>query len=112
LRDSRRTECDAVNRLCREASHLQERTETLLRSLKFVDEARGLLADLEVTIDLLLSLYPKSEKPFDLDAASAGYTMREQHEVHVMVSGGETENAERLPKPASGQDYGANVELF
>jgi len=112
LRNSRRAECDVVNGLCREAGKLQERTEALLGSVKFVDEARGLLADLEVTIDLLLTLYPKSEKPFDLDAASAGYTMQEQHDVHAVVSGGEAEIGERLPKPVSGQDYGANVELF
>jgi hypothetical protein len=60
---------------------------------------------------LLLTLYPKSQKPFDLDAASAGYTMREQHEVHAMVSGAPASGAPP-PKPAEGQGYGANVELF
>lgn len=112
LRNSRRTEYDVVSRLCQEAAQLQGKTETLVRSLKFVDEARGLLADLDVTIDLLLTLYPKSEKPFDLDAASAGYTMQAQHDVHALVSGGEAENGVPLSKPAEGQDYGANVELF
>ncbi len=112
LRNSRRTEYDVVSRLCQEAAQLQEKTETLVRSLKFVDEARGLLADLDVTIDLLLTLYPKSEKPFDLDAASAGYTMQAQHDVHALMSEGEAENGAPLSKPAEGQDYGANVELF
>ncbi len=112
LRDSRRTECAVVSRLCQDAVQLQKKTETLLRSLKFVDEARGLLDDLDVAIELLLTLYPKSEKPFDLDAASAGYTMQEQHDVHASVSGGEAENHAPLTKPAEGQEYGANVELF
>ena len=84
LRDSRRTECAVVSRLCQDAVQLQKKTETLLRSLKFVDEARGLLDDLDVAIELLLTLYPKSEKPFDLDAASAGYTMQEQHDVSCL----------------------------
>jgi hypothetical protein len=112
LRNSRRTEFAVVSRLCQEAVQLQKKTETLLRSLKFVDEARGLLDDLDVTIELLLTLYPKSDRPFDLDAASAGYTMQEQHDVHALVSGGEADNRAPLTKPAEGQDYGANVELF
>jgi len=112
LRNSRRTEYDVVSRLRQEAAQLQEKTETLVRSLKFVDEARGLLADLDVTIDLLLTLYPKSEKRFDLDAASAGYTMQAQHDVHALMSEGEAESGAPLSKPAEGQDYGANVELF
>jgi hypothetical protein len=112
LRNSRRTEYEVVSRLCQEAAQLQEKTETLVRSLKFVDEARGLLADLDVSIDLLLTLYPKSEKPFDLDAASAGYTMQAQHDAHALVSGGEVESGAPLSKPAEGQDYGSNVELF
>lgn len=112
LRNSRRTEYAVVSRLCQEAVQLQHKTEALLRSLKFVDEARGLLDDLDVTIELLLTLYPKSDKPFDLDAASAGYTMQEQHDVHALVSGLEAETGAPLTKPAEGQEYGANVELF
>jgi hypothetical protein len=112
LRSSRRTEYVVVSRLCQEAVQLQQKTEALLRSLKFVDEARRLLDDLDVTIELLLTLYPKSDKPFDLDADSAGYTMQEQHDVHALVSGGEAETGAPLTKPAEGQDYGANVELF
>lgn len=112
LRSSRRTEHVVVSRLCQEAVQLQKKTETLLQSLKFVDEAKGLLADLDVTIDLLLTLYPKSEKPFDLDGDSAGYTMQEQHDVHALVSGGKAETGVPLAKPAEGQEYGTNVELF
>jgi hypothetical protein len=111
FRDSRRKQYDEVTRLCQEAVLLKETMEALLRSMKFVDEGRGLLDSLESTIDLLLTLYPKSQKPFDLDAASAGYTMREQHEVHAMVSGAPASGAPP-PKPAEGQGYGANVELF
>ena len=112
LRSSRRTEHVAISHLCQEAVQLQEKTETLLRSLKFVDEGRELLDDLDVTIELLLTLYPKSDKPFDLDAASAGYTMQEQHDVHALVSGEKAETGAPLAKAAEGQDYGANVELF
>jgi len=112
LRNSRRTEYVVVSRLCQEAVQLQRKTEGLLRSLKFVDEARGLLDDLDGSIELLLTLYPPSEKRFDLDAASAGYTMQEQHDVHALVCGGEAENRAPLPEGAEGQEYGANVELF
>jgi len=112
LRNSRRIECDVVTRLSQEAAQLREKTEALVQSLKFVDEGRELLGDLDVTIDFLLTLYPKSDKPFDLDSASAGYTMQEQHDVHAMVSGGEAKRGPRLPEPAEGQEYGANVELF
>jgi len=50
--------------------------------------------------------------PFHLDAASAGYTMQEQHDVHALVSSGEAENAAPLTKTSEEQEYGANVELF
>jgi hypothetical protein len=112
LRSSRRTEHVVVSRLCQEAVQLQKKTETLLQSLKFVDEGIELLGDLDAILGLLLALYPKSEKPFDLKAASAGYTMQEQHDAHAIVSGGEAGNGARLTEPAEGQDYGANVELF
>jgi hypothetical protein len=112
LRNSRRIEYDVVTRLSQEAAQLQEKTEALVQSLKFVDEGRELLGDLDVTIDFLLALYPKSEKPFDLDSAAAGYTMLEQHVTHALVSGGESNNDERLMEPTGEQEYGANVELF
>ncbi len=112
LRSSRRTEHVVVSRLCQESVQLQKKTETLLQSLKFVDEGIELLGDLDAILGLLLTLYPKSEKPFDLKAASAGYTMQEQHDAHAIVSGGEAGNGARLTEPAEGQDYGANVELF
>lgn len=112
FRNSRRTEYDEVTRLSQEAGQLKEKIEALVQSLKFVDEGTRLLAELDGTIDLLLALYPKSDKPFDLDAASAGYTMREQHEAHATV-GGETAKVHgRLTEPVKGQDYGENVELF
>jgi hypothetical protein len=112
LRSSRRNEYVVVGRLCQEARQLQEKTEALLRSLKFVDGASELLANLDVTIELLLNLYPKSDKPFDLEAASAGYTMQDQHDVHALVSGEEAEPGAPLTTPAAGQEYGTNVELF
>jgi hypothetical protein len=112
LRNSRRIEYDEFGRLNQDASQLQEKTEKLVRSLKFVDEGIELLGNLDVTIDFLLALYPKSEKPFDLDAASAGYTMQEQRDAHALVSGGEAGNEAGPAAPAEGQEYGANVELF
>jgi hypothetical protein len=113
LRNSRRIEYDEVTRLSQEAHRLQEKTETLVQSLRFVDEGIGLLGDLDVTLDFLLALYPKSEKPFDLDSASAGYTMQEQRDVHAMVSGEEAEDARApLAEPAEGQEFGENIELF
>jgi len=113
LRNSRRIEYDEVSRLNKKARQLQEKTEALLQSLKFVDEGTGLFQDLDDILDFLLALYPKSEKPFDLSSAAAGYTMQEQHDVHAMVVGGVAKNAcARLTEPAEGQDYGANVELF
>jgi hypothetical protein len=83
-----------------------------VQSLKFVDEGIELLGDPDAILGLLLTRYPKSEKRFDLKAASAGSTMQEQHDAHAMVSGGEAGNGARLMKPAEGKDYGANVELF
>jgi hypothetical protein len=113
LRNSRRIEYTAVSRLSKKAGQLQEKTEALVQSLKFVDEGTRLLEDLDAILDFLLALYPKPEKPLDLNAASAGYTMQEQHEVHAMVVGGEAQNAcARLTEVVEGQDYGANVELF
>jgi hypothetical protein len=113
LRNSRRIEYVAVSRLSIKASQLQEKTEALLQSLKFVDEGTRLFGDLDNILDLLLTLYPKPEKPLYVHADSAGYTMQEQHEVHASVFGGAAKNAcARLTEVAEGQDYGANVELF
>ena len=112
FRNTRRRAYDEVNRLTQQPAHLRQQTEGLVQSLRFVDEGRGLLEDLDVTIDCLLTLYPKSETPFDLDAASAGYTMQEQHDAHALISGGVAQTAGRLTEPAEGQDLGANVELF
>jgi hypothetical protein len=83
-----------------------------VQSLEFVDEGTELLGNLDGTINFLLALYPKSEKPFDLDAASAGYTMQEQHDAHALASGGDAESQARPAEPAEGQEYGSNVELF
>jgi hypothetical protein len=113
LRNSRRIEYVEVSRLSIKARQLQEKTEALLQSLKFVDEGTRLFQDLDDILDFLLALYPKSEKPFDLNSAAAGYTMQEQHDVHAMVVGGEARNTcAPPPAPVAGQDYGANVELF
>ena len=113
LRNSRRIEFDEVTRLNEKARQLQVKTQRVLQSLKFVEEGTKLLEDLDSILDFLLALYPKPEKPLDLDAASAGYTMQEQHAVHATVFGGEeTKVHGRLTEPAEGQDYGANVELF
>jgi hypothetical protein len=112
LRKSRRTESEVVDHLCQGAAQLQKKTETLVRSLKFVDEANRLLAELDVVIGTLLELYPKSEKPFDLEAASAGYTMQEQHDAHAMVFGAEPQRTAVAALPDPGQEYGGNVELF
>jgi hypothetical protein len=112
FRSSRRTQYDEVARLGQEARQLQQKTEALVQSLKFVDQGRELLGDLDVTIDLLLDLYPKSNTPFDLKAASAGYTMKQQHETHAKVSGDGNQDSGPLPEPAAGQELGENVELF
>lgn len=112
FRNSRRTEYAEVTRLSQEAGQLQKKIEALVLSLKFVDEGTRLLEELDGTLNLLLALHPKSDTPFDLDAASAGYTMREQREVHAAVGGETTEVHGRLTEPAAGQDYGENVELF
>jgi hypothetical protein len=112
FRNSRRTEYGEVARLSQEAGQLQTKIEVLVQSLKFVDEGTRLLEELDVTLNLLLALYPKSDKPFDLDAASAGYTMREQHEAHAAVGGKAEKVHGKLTEPAEGQDYGENVELF
>jgi hypothetical protein len=113
LRNSRRDEYDEVNRLNEKARELQQKTEDLLKSLKFVDEGSRLLGDLDPTLEVLLTLYPKPEKPLDLNAASVGYTMQGEREVHAAVFGGdEKKGLARLSEPAEGQDYGDNVELF
>jgi DNA repair exonuclease SbcCD ATPase subunit len=112
FRNSRRGQRAEVTKLAEEARRLQKAAEALVQSLKFVDEGTGLLAELDETIDVLLSLYPKSEKPFGIEAHSAGYTMLEQHEAHAMLSGGTRPVVERLTVPAEGQEYGDNVELF
>ena len=113
LRNSRRIEFDEVGQLGKKARQLQEKTEGLLQSLKFVDEGSSLLGELDALLDFLLALYPKPQKPLDLDAAAAGYTMQEQHAVHASVTGSQEKIAHgRLTEPSEGQDYGANVELF
>jgi hypothetical protein len=112
FRNSRRLQRAEMTRLSQEARQLGETTEALVGSLKFVHQGTELLGELEGTIDLFLTLYPKSNKPFDLQAASAGYTMWEQHEVHATVTGETNHASGRLTEPAEGQDYGDNVELF
>ena len=96
FRNSRRLQRAEVTRLSQEARQLKEATEALVQSLKFVREGTRLLDELDRAIGLLLSLHPKSRKPFDLQAASAGYTMWEQREVHDMVSGETNEVHGRL----------------
>ena len=112
LRSSRRIEYAEFAGLSQDAAQLRTKTEKLVQSLEFVDEGIELLGNLDGTINFLLALYPKSEKPFDLDAASAGYTMQEQHDAHALVSGGDAESQARPAEPAEGQEYGSNVELF
>ena len=87
FRNSRRLQRAEVTRLSQEARQLKDATEALVPSLKFVHEGTELLGELDGAIGLLLTLHPKSRKPFDLQAASAGYTMWEQGEVHDMVTG-------------------------
>ena len=105
-------ECDGVMALSQEARQLTLKTEALVQSLKFVDEGTELFAELDVTLGRLLALYPKSVKPFDLKAASAGYTMQEQHDAHAMVGGEAAKTHDRRAEPAEGETYGDNVELF
>jgi hypothetical protein len=112
FRNSRRAQRAQVTQLGQEARQLQKTAESLVQSLKFVDEGTALLGDLEETIDLLLALHPKSGKPFALRADAAGYTMSAQHEAHALVGGGKKPLRERLTVPPAGQDYGDNVELF
>jgi hypothetical protein len=112
FRNSRRLQRTEVTRLSQEARQLKEATEALVQSLKFVHEGTRLLGELDAAIGLLLTLHPKSRKPFDLQAASGGYTMWEQREVHDMVSGETNEVHRRLTEAVEGQDYGDNVELF
>ena len=112
FRNSRRLQRAEVTRLSQEARQLKEATQTLVQSLKFVHEGTALLEDLDRTIALLLALHPKSSKPFDVQAASAGYTMWEQHEVHDKVSGETNAVRGRLTEPEEGQEFGDNVELF
>jgi hypothetical protein len=88
FRNSRRLQRAEVSRLSQEARQLKEATEALVQSLKFVHEGTKLLEELDRSIGSLLTLHPKSSKPFDFPAASAGYTMWEQHEVHDGVTGG------------------------
>jgi hypothetical protein len=112
LRNSKRTEYDEFGHLSQDASQLRDKTEKLVQSLKFVDEGIELFGTLDVAIGILLGLYPKSEKPFDLDAALAGYTMQEERDAHALVSGGEAEDGLQPTEASEGQEYGANVELF
>jgi hypothetical protein len=112
FRNSRRLLGAEVARLGQEARQLGQTTENLVQSLKFVDEGTELLGRLDGAIGVLLSLYPKSSNPFDLQAASAGYTTWEQRDVHAMVTGGTVDGQRRLTEPVAGEDYGDNVELF
>ena len=112
FRNSRRMECDGVIALSQEARQLTQKTEALVQSLKFVDEGTELFGELDVALGRLLALYPKSAKPFDLKAASAGYTMQEQHDAHALVGGAAEKINHRLTEPAEGEAYGDNVELF
>ena len=111
FRNSRRIQYEEVHRLSQEASQLTQKTKALVQSLKFVDEGTELFGDLDQTLGLLLDLYPKSDTPFDLDAA-AGYTMREQHDAYAMISGEAAKTHRWLTEPAEGQALGDNVELF
>ena len=112
LRHARRKEYDSVGHLSLEASQLRNTTEALMQSLKFVDEGIGLLRCLDGTIDCLLAIYPKAEKPFDIDSASAGYTMQQQHDTHDLLFGNGAEASAPMGKPAEAQEYGDNIELF
>jgi hypothetical protein len=112
LRNSRRTQYNEIKRLCEGASQLHTTTRTLVGSLKFIDEGTKPLGDLDAVLGLLVTLYPKSEKPFDIDSASAGYTSQEQHDVHALASGGPMENDPSRTEPTAGHELGANVELF
>jgi hypothetical protein len=81
--------------------------------LRFVDEGSRLIENLDAVIGSLLSLYPKPEKPHDLQAIAAGYVMKEQHAIHASVFGEEEEASHgRLSEVTEGEDYGVNVELF
>ena len=112
FRNSRRTQYVEVTRLSQEARQLQQKTEVLLQSLKFVDQGTALLGDLDGTINLLLGLYPESKTPFDLEAASLGYTMKQQHDAHAAMSGDGNQDSGPVPEPSAGQELGDNVELF
>jgi hypothetical protein len=112
LRNSRRIQYDEINRLCEGANQLHETTHSLVQSLKFIDEGTKPLGDLDSVLDLLLSLYPKSDRPFDIDSSSAGYTSQEQHDVHALAFGGPLSNDESRTEPTEGHELGANVELF
>jgi hypothetical protein len=112
FRNSRRLQRTEVTRVSQEARQLKQTTEALVQSLKFVHEGSGLLGELDEAIGLLLTLHPKSSKPFDLQAASAGYTTLQQREVHDMVTGETNELHGRLTESAQGQDYSDHVEVF
>jgi hypothetical protein len=114
LRSSRRTGYAEVARLSGDARALKGKTESLVQSLKFVDEGTELMEGLDAVLASLLDLYPKPKKAFDERAAAAGYTMREQHEVHDAAFGGGPGPAgyARIAAAAEGDDYGDNIELF
>jgi hypothetical protein len=111
FRNSRRAQRAQVTQLGQQARQLQKTAQDLLQSLQFADQGAELLRDLDEEIDLLLTLHPKSSKPFDLRAGDFGYTMSAQREAHALA-GGKRLLHERLTEPAEGQDYGDNVELF
>jgi hypothetical protein len=113
LRGSRRKGYEEARQLSLEAHQLQEKTEALLSSVKFVSEGSALLGELDDVMAALLLLYPISEGGDELDSASAGYTMRSQHEAHGLESWEHvSEEFARLSEVPEGQNYGDNVELF
>jgi hypothetical protein len=113
MRASRRIGNDEVASLSKKSQELQRGTEALVQTLTFVVEGSELLEQLDETLQVLIRLYPEPEQPFDMQALTDGYTMREQHEVHAAISGTEIGTGyARLSEAAEGDDYGDNVELF
>ena len=114
LRTSRRASYVEVARLGLDATTLQQHIEALVLSIKFADEGSVLLGEMDTMLHSLLEQYPEDERLFHSDAALAGYTMREQHDVHAMAFGGEAQKAgyERLSELLPGDDLGDNIELF
>ena len=114
VRASRRAAHREVGRLGEEARNLHGSTQSLLQSLRFVDDSLQWFQDFDMILEVLQSLYPAPSAPMHFDAADAGYAMREQHAVHAKVfgAGGVAPNIARLAEAQPGEDYGDNVELF